>query len=272
MKYTLIFVAGVTALLVTLLVFSIFTHLFDNRTRSGHFDIYATPKTADSVVLSALYYKHHLVTERLNDYSLDPSNPDRILFSSDDVFHGARGLCGTFLYDGRSKQLTQLRRWPAHGGWSPDGKSILFEPASHPSVRDVATSDEVNLTGLVSAKEKGKFLELSVFQWSPDSQRLAGALRVLPAALPSEFDWDLVEITIAPLGVQYLATLRGGYPGWTTDDIAWSGLRLQSVPSSKHGSIVVKPPEGLGWTTTPPSHSVSSLERPDLPLCPAVER
>jgi hypothetical protein len=271
-KYILIFVAGVTALLVTVLVLSTFTHFFDNRTRSGHFDIYTTPKTPDSVVFSVLYYKRHLLTDRLNDYSLDPNSPDRILFASDNVFHGARGICGTFLFDGQSKQLTQLRRWPAHGDWSPDSKSILFERANHPSVRDLATRDEITLTEWVSAKGDGKFLELSVFEWSPDSHRLAGEVRVLPVARPSEFDWDLVEITLTPLSFQYLATLRGGYPGWTTDDIGWSDGRLQSAPSSKHGSIVVKPPEGLGWTTAPPSHSIPSSERLDRPLCPALER
>jgi hypothetical protein len=82
MKKILIFVAGSMALLLTLLVLSTLTRLFDKRTRSGQFDIYTTPKAADSVVLSALYYKRHLLTERLRDYSLDPNNPDRILFLS----------------------------------------------------------------------------------------------------------------------------------------------------------------------------------------------
>jgi hypothetical protein len=269
MKKILIFVAGITALLVTLLVLTTFTHLFHNRTRSGQFEIYTTPKAADSVVLSALYHKRHLLTERLSDYSLDPNNPDRILFASDDVFHGAEGLCGTFLYDGQSKHLTQLRRWPAHGDWSPDSKSILFEGANHPSVRDLVNGDEVNLTGLVSAKAEGKFLALSVLQWSPDSQRLAAALRVLPVPGAGEFDWDLVEISLAPLRVQYLATLRGDYPGWMTDDIDWSAGRLQPVPSSKHGSIVMKPLQEIGWTTTRPPYPPPSSEGLHVLSCPA---
>jgi hypothetical protein len=268
MKKMLIFVAGVMALLLTLLVLSTFTRLFEKRTRSGQFNIYTTPKTADSVVLSALYYKRYLLTDKLSGYSLDPNNPDRILFASDDVFHGAEGLCGTFLYDGQSKHLTQLRRWPAHGDWSPDGKSILFEGANHPSVRDLANGDDVNLTGLVSAKAQGKFLELSVLQWSPDSQRLAAALRVLPVPRAGEFNWDLVEISLAPLRVQYLATLRGDYPGWMTDDLDWSTGHLQPVPSSKHGSIVMKPLQEIGWTTTPPPYLPPSSEGPHLPSCP----
>lgn len=71
------------------------------------------------------------MTERLNSYGVDPNNPDRILFSSDDVFHGHDGLCGSFLYDGRSKQLTRLRRWPYAVGttrdWSPDSRYILLD-------------------------------------------------------------------------------------------------------------------------------------------------
>jgi hypothetical protein len=101
MKYALIVVAVIVGLLLTMLVLGIFTHIFDNHERAGHFDIYSNSKVADSSVQSALYYKRHLLTGRLNGYDQDPNNPDRVLFSTDDIFHGTEGSW-TFLYAGQS--------------------------------------------------------------------------------------------------------------------------------------------------------------------------
>jgi hypothetical protein len=198
MKYVLIVAAVIVGVVLTMLVLTIFTHIFDNHERAGQFDIYTNPKVPDSSVHSALYYKRHRLTERLNSYSVDPNNVDRILFSSDDVFHGSEGLCGTFLYDGQSGKLTPLRPWPHGGGlWSPDSRFILLNRAT---VRELLTGEEVDLMDSIS-REDGSRVELSILQWSPDSQRLAGVIRISPDG--RDLDLDLVEIRLAPLSVKY---------------------------------------------------------------------
>jgi hypothetical protein len=249
MKYALIVAAVIVGVVLTMLALAIFTHIFDNHERAGHFDIYSNPKVPDSSVSSALYYKQHRLSERLNGYSVDPNNPDRILFSSDDIFHGSEGLCGTFLYDGQSKKLTRLRPWPYSGGWwSPDSRFFLLDRAT---VREFLTGEEVDLTDSVSRAD-GSRVELSILQWSPDSQRLAAVIRISPDG--HERDLDLIEITLAPLSVRYVATISNSSLVWTEKEIRWSGGELQvAVPSTPERQIVVKPLEELGWTTHPPS-------------------
>lgn len=250
MKYALIVAAVIVGLVFTMFVLTIFTHIFDNHERAGHFDIYTNPKVPDSSVQSALYYKWHLLTDRVNGYYLDPNSPDRILFSSDDVFHGTEGLCGTFLYDGQSKQLTRLRRWP-YGGrlWSPDSRFILLDRAT---VHKLLTGEEVDLTDSVSSQDGGR-VDLSILQWSPDSQRLAGVVRISPDG-GRDFDQDLVEISPAPLSVKYIATNSNSVLAWTEEEIRWIGGELQvAAPSTPERDIIVKSPEVLGWTTNPPS-------------------
>jgi hypothetical protein len=249
MKYTLIVVAVIVGLLLTMLGLGIFTHIFDNHERAGHFDIYSNSKVPDSSVQSALYYKRHLLTGRLNGYYLDPNNPDRILFSSDDIFHGTKGSCGTFLYDGLSKQLTRLRRWPYSGRlWSPDSRFILLDRAT---VHELSTGEEVDLTGSVSRLD-GDRVELSLLEWSPDSQRLAGVVTIAPDG--RILDRDLVEISLAPLRVKYVATISDSSLVWTEKEIRWMGGELQvAAPSIPERKIIVKSPEVGGWTTNPPS-------------------
>jgi hypothetical protein len=186
-------------------------------------------------VQSALYYKRHLLTGRLNGYYLDPNNPDRILFSSDDIFHGTKGSCGTFLYDGLSKQLTRLRRWPYSGRlWSPDSRFILLDRAT---VHELSTGEEVDLTGSVSRL---------------DGDRLAGVVTIAPDG--RILDRDLVEISLAPLRVKYVATISDSSLVWTEKEIRWMGGELQvAAPSIPERKIIVKSPEVGGWTTNPPS-------------------
>ena len=249
MKYALIVVAVIVGLLLTMLALGIFTHVFDNRERAGHFDIYTNSKAPDSSVQSALYYKGHQVTGRVSSYSLDPNNPDRILFSSDDIFHGSEGLCGTFLYDGQSRQLTRLRRWPYSGRlWSPDSRFILLDRAT---VRELSTGEEVDLTDSVSRLD-GDRVELSMLEWSPDSQRLAGVVTIAPDG--HILNRDLVEISLAPPKVKYVATISDSSLVWTEKEIRWMGGELQVAASSTpERKIIVKSPEARGWTGNPPS-------------------
>ncbi len=250
MKYILSGIGGVVGLLVVLIMMGIFTHIFDNRTRVGHFDVYTQSKVADSHVFSYLYYKRHLLTEYPDSYSIDLNNPDRILFSSHDTFHGPEGLCGTFLYDGQLNQLRQIRRWPATADWSSDSRFVLLDRRS-PTVLDLATHEEVDLTASVSTN--GERLEMFALEWSPSNDRVAGVIQLMPDKRTRDFDWDLVEITISPLSIRYVATMRGDYPGWLTEDISWTEGQLQAAAASPHGTILVKSPETLSWTATPPS-------------------
>jgi hypothetical protein len=265
MKYALIVVAVIVGLVLTVLVLGIFTHVFDNHERAGHFDIYSNSKHADSSVQSALYYKRNQLTGRVNSYYLDPNNPDRILFSSDDIFHGPEALCGTFLYDGQSKQLTRLRRWP-YGGrlWSPDSRFILLDRAT---VHEVSTGEEVDLTGSVSRLD-GDRVELSMLEWSPDSRHLAGVVTLAPDG--RILDRDLVEISLAPRSVKYVATISDSSLVWTEKEIRWMGGELQvAVPSTPERKIVGKSPEVRGWTTNPPS--VAPKPVPHEQYCSTVE-
>jgi hypothetical protein len=266
MKYVLIVSAVIVGVVLTMLVLTIFTHVFANHERAGRFDIYTNPKVPDSSVHSALYYKRHRLTEWLNSYSVDPNNADRILFSSDDVFHGSEGLCGTFLYDGQSRKLTPLRRWPYGGGiWSPDSRFILLNRAT---VRELLTGEEVDLMDSVSRAD-GRRVELSILQWSPDSQRLAGVIRISPDG--RDLDLDLVEIRLAPLSVKYIATISHSSLVWTEKEIRWNGSELQvAAPSTTEREIIVKPPQDLGWTTNPPSAPVKPAALYEH-FCSAVE-
>jgi hypothetical protein len=253
-KYVLIVVAAAVGLMATLVFLTMFTHIADKHERAGHFDIYTKPKVADSSVQSALYYKRHLLSERLGGYSVDPNNPDRISFWSDDVFHG-EGRCGTFLYDGRSKQLKQVRHSPVFVEWPLDSRFMLLDP-THPTILDLATGREVNLTDAIS-REDGNRVELLALQLSPDGERLAAAVGVSPDN--HGWDRDLVEITVAFLGVRYIATIRGAqYPAWTEKDIQWSAGRLQLAASSTpQRPIMVKTSEALGWIATAPTAAPS---------------
>lgn len=253
-KYVLIVVAAAVGLMTTLVFLTMFTHIADKHERAGHFDIYSNPKVPYSSVQSALYYKRHLLSERLGGYSVDPNNPDRISFWSDDVFHG-EGRCGTFLYDGQSKQLKQVRRWPVFVEWSLDSRFMLLDPP-HPTILDLATGREVDLADAIS-REDGSRVELLALQLSPDGERLAAAVGVSPDN--HGWDRDLVEITVAFLGVRYIATIRAAqYPAWTEKDIQWSAGRLQLAASSTaQRPIMVKTSEALGWIATAPTTAPS---------------
>jgi len=105
------------------------------------------------------------------------------------------------------------------------------------------------------SRKDGSRVELSILQWSPDSQRLAGVIRISPDG--RDLDLDLVEIRLAPLSVKYIATISHSSLVWTEKEIRWNGSELQvAAPSTTEREIIVKPPQDLGWTTNPPSAPV----------------
>lgn len=268
MKRILIAAAAAVAIVIAVVQIADFIHFGDKHERAGHFDIYTTPKAADQHVSSALYYSRHRLTGYLNEYAVDPNNPNRIIFSSDDIYHRNESVCGTFLYNGEAGQLVRLRPWPYAGGsisWSPDSRSILLDRST---IRDLTTGREVDLTEFVS-KKNGERVEVTPLQWSPDGKRLAARLFV--STTSRDHDEDLVEITVSPLKFRYVASLRDSSLVWTDAQVRWvdGELQLPGLGTSKL-NIFFKPLEELPWTSTPPNAP------PPPPLhehfCAAVER
>jgi len=255
MKYLLIFAAVIAGLVSILIGLTVFTHVFENHERVGNFHVYWDQKHADSTPHSSLYYKRHLLTTRVTGYELDPNDPDRISFSSDDIFHGVNAACGTLLYDGRSGQLTTLRSSPSVGVmWSPDSRFVLLGPDT---IHNLITGEEIDLTNAIS-KLDGERPYFSRLQWSPDSHRLAVSIDVPPPNRDDRKtvyrDKDLIEITVEPLTVRYVATIIDSSLVWMEEDIRWVDGELQVIaPSTEKRRILVKSPELLTWTTRPPT-------------------
>jgi hypothetical protein len=81
---------------------------------------------------------------------------------------------------------------------------------------------------------------------------------------------DLIEITLAPLTVKYIATISNSSLVWTEKEIRWSGGELQvAVPSTSERPIVVKPPDALGWTAKAPT--VAARPGPHETSCASAE-
>jgi hypothetical protein len=243
-KYVLIVVAAVVGLVALLLFLTVSTHIFDDHRRVGHFDVYyASSKTADGSGRLAIYYKRHQLSDKLSGYSIDPNNPDRISYWSDDIAR-SRERCGTFLYDGRLGLLKRIRRRPVVVYWSLDSRFMLLD-YTEPVIFDVATGTEVDLTDAVS-KTDGTRVNMQAIQLSPDGERVALLIQI-------SSDMDLVEVTVASLDVRYIATVRE-FPVWTDEDIRWSAGRLElTVSATPQRPIMVVAPENLGWTATAPT-------------------
>ena len=90
--------------------------------------------------------------------------------------------------------------------------------------------------------------------WSPDGSAVAVIVHDPAEAVgiqPS--DWDLVEITPAPLAARYVATIRSALAAmWTPGDYSWVGGRLIAAQRGRQATITRKAPSEIGWTTTPP--------------------
>jgi hypothetical protein len=255
-KKILIAAAAAIIIVVAMVEVASFFHFGDKHVRAGRFDIYTTPKAADQQVSSALYYSRHRLTDSLNEYAVDPNNPDRIIFSSDDIYHRNESVCGTFLYNGEARQLIQLRPWPYAGrsiSWSPDSRSILLDRAT---IRELATGREVDLTAFVS-KKNGERVEVTPLQWSPDGKRLAATLFVSTAS--RDWDEDLVEITVSPLSFRYVASRSGSSLAWSDEQMRWIDGELQvPVAGTSKQNIFVKPLDDLAWTSNPPNSPTPS--------------
>ena len=226
-------------------------HFGERHVRAGNFDVYASRGTLpDTHTSSSLYYGRQELTDYLNGYAVDPNNADRIVFSSDDHYNGDKSVCGTFLYDGKTRMSVLLRNRPYAAGapftWSPDSRYLLIDKAT---VRELLTGHEIDLGDYLSKKD-GQRADMEVIQWSPDSRKLAS--RVGPITEAGHRDDDLIEITVSPLSFRYVATIRDASLVWTDKQIRWSGGELQ-VATPTDRSIIAKPAEELAWVAASPT-------------------
>jgi hypothetical protein len=113
------------------------------------------------------------------------------------------------------------------------------------------TGKEIDLTESIS-KDDGNRVELNLLQWSPDSRRIAGEIGVSPDKRGR--DRYLVEISVEPLSVKYVATIRDSPLVWTDEQFRWTDGALQvAVPSTPERNVVLKSSDALGWGSNPPS-------------------
>ena len=213
-----------------------------------------------------LLYRGKVITPRVHGWSVDPRNPDRILYATTTkTDHG----CGTFFMDAKSGMVRQLSprsivvtQWGAHplsgyesNEWSPDGRYVyLGNDISRPFVFDSRDQRTIDLTAAVS--REGRRLELHATEWSADSQRLA----VIIAPDGYHGDYDLTAMTIDPLTVEYVATMTGSLPLWTTADYRWEGGTLAASPMGKNGVSFQRQRPDLKWVASPPPPSADVKE------------
>lgn len=253
MKRILITAAVAIAIVVAVVQIADFFHVGDKHERTGHFDIYTSSKAVpDLSVSSALYDSRRRLTDHLTAYSVDPNNPDRIIFSSDDVYHAKESVCGTFYYDRQAMKLIQLRPWPYAGRspitWSPDSRYLLIDRVT---VRELLTGHEIDLGDYISKKD-GQRPDLEMIQWSPDNRKLAA--RLGPIAEAGHRDEDLIEITVSPVSFRYVASIRDASLVWTDKQIQWAAGNLEVVtPAPTDRPIIVKPAEELAWVAASPT-------------------
>ena len=113
------------------------------------------------------------------------------------------------------------------------------------------TGKEIDLTESIS-KDDGNRVELNLLQWSPDSRRIAGEIGVSPDKRGR--DRDLVQISVEPLSVKYVATTRDSPLVWTDEQFRWTDGALQvAVPSTPERNVVLKSSDALGGVSNPPS-------------------
>jgi hypothetical protein len=204
-----------------------------------------------------LWYRGKVITPRVSGWRVDPRNPDRIVYATE--VNTANG-CGTFFLDAKSGATSKILPRntvvhppnddvPGHDTepWSPDGRYVVVgNDISRASVFDITRSRVIDFTEVVS--RDGRRLEMNAYAWSPDSRRLV----VIVAADGYHGDYDLTAMTIDPPAVEYVATMSGDLPLWTTADYRWEGSTLIASTLAKHGSSFRKRPEELEWIASPP--------------------
>jgi hypothetical protein len=204
-----------------------------------------------------------VITPRVSDWAVDPRNPDRIIYSTEEKT--ATG-CGTFFLDAKAGATAKIspRAMTIHPAykdspvdfagtdpWSPDSRYVFIgNDVAQAAVFDTSSLRTIDLTEAVS--RDGRRLQMDALVWSPDSRRLA----VIIAADGYNGDYDLTSMTVDPLSVQYVATMTGSLPLWTTADYRWEGSTLMVSTLGKNGSTFRKRPEDMTWIASPPREAL----------------
>ncbi len=210
-----------------------------------------------------LLHGSRLITPRVGDWTVDPRHHDRIVYSTHTKTAGG---CGTFFLDAKSGAVSKIssRAMVVHPSfedsphdsagtdpWSPNGRYVYVgNDVGRASVFDTTNHRLVDLTEAVS--RDGRRLEMDALVWAPDSRRLV----VIIAADGYHGDYDLTAMTIDPVAVEYVATMSGSLPLWTTADYRWEGSTLVAAALGKNGSSFRKRPEDITWIASPPRESI----------------
>ena len=229
--------------------------------RAGNLEIRSVREDAlgHSRTTMSLVYHGRTLTGALTDWSVDPRNPDRIVYAS-------RKPCGTFLFDGATGQTSQLEKGPvvvhalssdspdfaASNPWSPNSQYIwLDSDVAEPVAVELRSGARLDLTDALSADHKR--LSMTALQWSPDGRRIAAVVQ--PGGY-NDPDRDLVAIALSPLQATYVATMTEGAGHgrilWTTHDFHWEGDQLVTSPAGSNAAIMKRPPDQIRWTATSP--------------------
>jgi hypothetical protein len=206
---------------------------------------------------SRLTYRDKTLSRVLSDITMDPRNPDRVVFAS-------REPCGTFFFDGKAGRLLQIDAGPDVVGsnedvagfqgsspWSPNGAYVFIgNDVARPTVIELRSGAHVDLSDALSADYHR--LSVRAYQWAPSSDRLA--VVVEPGGY-NDPDRDLAMITLDPLHADYVATMQSDHGGllmWTTSDFSWDGDALVASAEGKNGPILRRSPADVRWQAVQP--------------------
>jgi hypothetical protein len=232
------------------------------REQAGHFEIRSVREdfAGHSRTRMSLVYHGRTLAEGLSDWTVDPRSAERIVYAS-------TAPCGTFFFDGATTRSLALASQPVivHAAaddspefagstpWSPDGRHLwIGNDIANPVVADLEAGSQIDLTNALSAGRRR--LSMTAVMWSPDGDQVAVIVQPEGYNHP---DRDLVAIALSPLRAAYVATMTDnvghGLLLWTTADFQWKGGRLVSASGGQHGSVTIKSPDQVGWTSTPPN-------------------
>lgn len=240
------------------------------RERDGNFSIAETASQfgPHTYTRASLRHGRKKLTSSLMSWSVDPRNPDRIVFEAIEP-------CGAWYYDGQAKSLRRVGgrndyvepRADLRSGhkpdsievaqraakWSPDGIHFWLIGLSL-AVVDGRTGSRVRIDSALSTRDGGQ-VSIMPLSWSPSGGRLAMVVNA------GSIDQDLVEISLSPFQARYVATIADSTsaPVWTSKDFQWVDERLR-VATQRH--VVERPAGALSWRVAPPSKPGPSIPEP----------
>lgn len=239
------------------------------RERDGNFSISETASFGPHTSTRAsLRHGRKKLTSSLMSWSVDPRNPDRIVFEAVEP-------CGAWYYDGQAKSLRRVGgrndyvepRADLRSGhkpdsievaqraakWSPDGIHFWLTGLSL-AVVDGRTGSRVRIDTALSTRDGGQ-VGIMPLSWSPSGYRLAMVVTA------GSVDQDLVEISLSPFEARYVATIADSNPAaWGTGEgFQWVDERLRVATRR---NVVERPASARGWRFAPPSKPGPAIPEP----------